>query len=112
MNTFRLELILDLLVFEKIYPLVKRCCGYAVKIIHLDQVVLGIDIADAVFTVQYLLTTIKFKDVVVVYAREACRSMIDIVRPVAKVKVKNIDRDNLDHGCVGITLLLMLGNNP
>ena len=37
--------------------------------------------------------------------------MIDIVGAMAKLKVKDVDRDNLHQGCIRLALFLVLGDD-
>ena len=55
--------------------------------------------------IQLLLPEIKFQFVMVMDSREGCGAM-------AKIKVKNVDRDNLHQACIRLALFLMLGDDP
>jgi hypothetical protein len=61
--------------------------------------------------VQLLLPDIKLQFVMVMDTCEGCGAMIDIVGAVAKIKVNDIDRDNLHRGCIRLALFLMLGDD-
>ena len=89
-------------------PLLQRCLGYAVEIIHPQDVVFRIELAHFLDTERLSLERRKTEDVTQVDAPELRLAMVDRINATAQGEINDVDAVDLAHPMVTLAAVDIL----